>query len=93
MSHTSALKGASAFGRQVTASGADEELFTIDIDTGGTFTDGYLRSSQDTVVTVKTETTPHNFAVGVLECLRAAAAQPCAARPLPTDGETPGDVQ
>lgn len=51
-----------------------EPRYTIDIDTGGTFTDGYVVGPQGSI-RVKTETTPHNFAVGVLECIQSAASE------------------
>jgi N-methylhydantoinase A len=47
--------------------------YTVDIDTGGTFTDGYVVGPGGSV-RVKSDTTPHNFAVGVLECIKSAAA-------------------
>lgn len=47
---------------------------TIDIDTGGTFTDGYVTLGSRTV-RVKVETTPHDFTECFLRCLEEAAAQ------------------
>lgn len=47
--------------------------FTIDIDTGGTFTDGFFTSGND-FRTVKTPTTPHNLTICFLECVKAGAA-------------------
>ncbi|MGO2111333.1 MAG: hydantoinase/oxoprolinase family protein [Pseudoclavibacter sp.] len=47
--------------------------FTIEIDTGGTFTDGYVSSGDDDVVTAKTDTTPYDLTAGVLACIDEAA--------------------
>jgi N-methylhydantoinase A len=46
--------------------------YTIDIDTGGTFTDGFLVAG-DRVETVKVPTTPHDLTVCFLECIKAGA--------------------
>lgn len=46
--------------------------YTIDIDTGGTFTDGFFVSG-GRVETVKVPTTPHDLTVCFLECIRAGA--------------------
>lgn len=46
--------------------------YIIDIDTGGTFTDGFIANGRD-VRTVKVATTPHDLTVCFLECIRAAA--------------------
>jgi len=46
--------------------------FTIDIDTGGTFTDGFICRG-DQVETVKVPTTPHDLTVCFLECVKAGA--------------------
>ena len=46
--------------------------YTIDIDTGGTFTDGFFVLG-DRVETVKVPTTPHDLTVCFLECIRAGA--------------------
>jgi len=46
--------------------------YTIDIDTGGTFTDGFFHVD-DRVETVKVSTTPHDLTVCFLECIRAGA--------------------
>lgn len=48
--------------------------FTIEIDTGGTFTDGYVTGGGDVVI-AKAETTPFDLSVGVLACLDHAAEQ------------------
>jgi N-methylhydantoinase A/acetophenone carboxylase len=45
---------------------------TIDIDTGGTFTDGFF-VRDDEIRTVKTLTTPHDLTVCFLECIEAGA--------------------
>lgn len=47
--------------------------YIIDIDTGGTFTDGFIANGSD-VRTVKVATTPHDLTVCFLECIKAAAA-------------------
>lgn len=46
--------------------------FTVDIDTGGTFTDGFITCGND-VRTVKTPTTPHDLTVCFMECIKEAA--------------------
>lgn len=46
--------------------------FTIDIDTGGTFTDGFLNRNGE-VRTVKVPTTPHDLTVCFAECIKAGA--------------------
>lgn len=46
--------------------------YTIDIDTGGTFTDGFFVQNQR-VETVKVATTPHDLTVCFLECIKAGA--------------------
>ena len=48
--------------------------YTIDIDTGGTFTDGFI-GFDDRVETVKVPTTPHDLTVCFLECINAGAAR------------------
>lgn len=48
--------------------------YTIEIDTGGTFTDGYV-SGRGTVVAAKADTTPFDLAAGVLACIERAAEQ------------------
>jgi N-methylhydantoinase A/acetophenone carboxylase len=47
---------------------------TIDIDTGGTFTDGVFRLN-DRVVTVKVDTTPHNPVKCFVACIEEGARQ------------------
>lgn len=46
--------------------------FTVDIDTGGTFTDGFITRG-DEFRTVKTPTTPHDLTVCFMECIKEAA--------------------
>jgi len=46
--------------------------FTIDIDTGGTFTDGFVRGNGRTELG-KVDTTPHDFTVCFMECIEEAA--------------------
>jgi len=46
--------------------------YTIDIDTGGTFTDGFFTFG-DRAEIVKVATTPHDLTVCFLECIRAGA--------------------
>jgi N-methylhydantoinase A/oxoprolinase/acetone carboxylase beta subunit len=43
-------------------------MYTVDIDTGGTMTDG-LVSDGTTLVTVKVDTTPHDLTVSFREVL------------------------
>ena len=47
--------------------------YTIDIDTGGTFTDGFVARGGE-VRTVKVPTTPHDLTVCFLACIEAGAA-------------------
>jgi len=47
---------------------------TIDIDTGGTFTDGFITQDGD-AFSVKVDTTPHDLTEGFLNCLEAVASQ------------------
>lgn len=46
--------------------------YTIDIDTGGTFTDGFFVHEKK-VETVKVPTTPHDLTICFLECIKAGA--------------------
>ena len=54
-------------------------MFTIDIDTGGTMTDGLLSGSRadgtPQVVSLKVETTPHDVTIAFLDVLEAARAE------------------
>jgi len=47
--------------------------YTIDIDTGGTFTDGFF-AYEDQFRAVKTPTTPHDLTICFLDCIKAGAA-------------------
>jgi N-methylhydantoinase A len=47
---------------------------TIDIDTGGTFTDGFFVRDGE-VATVKVSTTPHDLTVCFQECIKAGASR------------------
>ena len=46
--------------------------FTIDVDTGGTFTDGFF-TKDGQIKTVKVDTTPHDLTVCFINCIRAGA--------------------
>jgi len=46
--------------------------FTIDIDTGGTFTDGFMTAG-DRVELVKVDTTPHDLTVCFINCIEEGA--------------------
>lgn len=48
--------------------------FTIDIDTGGTFTDGFITAGND-VHKVKVETTPHDLTVCLLDLIKLGASK------------------
>jgi len=48
--------------------------FTIDIDTGGSFTDGFITAG-DNVYRVKVDTTPHDLTVCFLNCIEEGARQ------------------
>ena len=48
--------------------------FTIDIDTGGTFTDGFFARGERFEM-VKVATTPHDLTVCFLECIKAGAGR------------------
>ncbi len=45
---------------------------TIDVDTGGTFTDGFATRDDETI-SVKVDTTPHDLTEGFIACLQAVA--------------------
>ena len=49
-----------------------QKPFTIDIDTGGTFTDGFIACNGE-VRTVKVPTTPHDLTICFQTCIKAAA--------------------
>jgi N-methylhydantoinase A len=46
--------------------------FTVDIDTGGSFTDGFITAG-DNVERVKVDTTPHDLTVCFLDCIKEGA--------------------
>ncbi len=46
--------------------------FNMDIDTGGTFTDGFVRGNGRTEL-VKVDTTPHDFTLCFMQCIEEAA--------------------
>ena len=48
--------------------------FTINIDTGGTFTDGFFARGTD-VQTAKVLTTPHDLTVCLMDCIKEGAAR------------------
>jgi N-methylhydantoinase A len=48
--------------------------FTIDIDNGGTFTDGFF-TGDGHVEWVKVDTTPHDLTVCLLKCIEEGAAK------------------
>ena len=48
-------------------------MYLIDIDIGGTLTDGLFSDGQK-VISVKVDTTPHDYTVCFLECLKEGAA-------------------
>jgi N-methylhydantoinase A/oxoprolinase/acetone carboxylase beta subunit len=50
------------------------ERLTIDLDTGGTFTDGFI-SGAGGAIRSKVDTTPHDLTEGILHCLDDAASQ------------------
>jgi N-methylhydantoinase A/oxoprolinase/acetone carboxylase beta subunit len=52
---------------------AERTRFTIQLDTGGTFTDGYV-SSGERAVRSKVDTTPHDLTEGILGCVDRAAS-------------------
>jgi N-methylhydantoinase A len=47
-------------------------MFTIDIDTGGTFTDGFF-TREDELQTAKVLTTPHDLTVCLADCIKEGA--------------------
>jgi N-methylhydantoinase A/acetophenone carboxylase len=49
-------------------------MFTIDIDTGGTFTDGFITRDGE-LKTVKVLSTPHDLTVCFADCIKEAARQ------------------
>src|SRR3954464_1257452 len=57
-----------------TAGSTRPRPYTVDIDGGGTLTDG-LFSDGETMTPVKVDTTPHDFTVCFFECLKEGAKQ------------------
>src|SRR3954447_971101 len=55
-----------------TAASTRPRPYTVDVDIGGTLTDG-LFSDGTTVTPVKVDTTPHDFTVCFFECLKEGA--------------------
>lgn len=51
-----------------------QERLTIDLDTGGTFTDGFVSGASGSIRS-KVDTTPHDLTEGILSCLDDAASQ------------------
>src|SRR3954451_10372322 len=60
--------------RVVGAERTSARPYTVDIDIGGTLTDG-LFSDGETMTPVKVDTTPHDFTVCFFECLKEGARQ------------------
>ena len=52
---------------------APRRSFVLSIDTGGTFTDGFVSDGEHTAQ-VKVDTTPHDLTIGFAACIEAAAA-------------------
>ena len=50
-------------------------MYTIGIDVGGTFTDGFLMDELGTMVSAKTQSTQEDLAIGVRECVSLLAKQ------------------
>ncbi len=50
----------------------EQRVYTIDIDTGGTFTDGFVVGDGGQL-SVKVETTPHDLTVCFIDCIQEAA--------------------
>ena len=58
--------------RRVTPDRLDGRQYTLSIDTGGTFTDGFV-SDGERSAQVKVDTTPHDLTIGFQTCVEAAA--------------------
>ena len=54
--------------------GGGKSLYSVDIDVGGTLTDGLFRDAQRTVCT-KVDSTPHDLTVCLFDCLAQGGAQ------------------
>jgi N-methylhydantoinase A len=66
---------AASTGEPAAGVGADPNLrrsFTMSIDTGGTFTDGFVSDGERTAQ-VKVDTTPHDLTIGFQACIEAGA--------------------
>ncbi|MFP6681536.1 MAG: hydantoinase/oxoprolinase N-terminal domain-containing protein, partial [Gammaproteobacteria bacterium] len=50
-------------------------MYRLGIDTGGTFTDAVLLDNQGNIRVFKSSTTPDDFSLGVINCLRDAATE------------------
>ena len=61
-------------------------MFTIDIDTGGTFTDGFFTRVGE-FKTAKVLTTPHDLTVCLADCIKEGATR------APIIGGVPGGKQ
>ena len=48
-------------------------MYRVGVDTGGTFTDGVLFDEEGNIRIFKAPTTPEDFSLGVMNCLREAA--------------------
>jgi N-methylhydantoinase A/acetophenone carboxylase len=58
--------------RRVTPGTPEGRQYTLSIDTGGTFTDGFV-SDGERSAQVKVDTTPHDLTIGFQACVEAAA--------------------
>ena len=47
-------------------------MYTVDIDTGGTYTDGLFGDGKE-LTWVKVDTTPHDLTVGFIQCFEEGA--------------------
>src|SRR6266851_4524992 len=63
-----------------------EDMYTVDIDTGGTMTDGLVADGSE-LHAIKVDTTPHDFTVSFRQVLVEAA------RPLAGGGDAGGRAQ
>ena len=57
----------------VTSANLEDQEYRLSVDTGGTFTDGFV-SGRDRQAQVKVDTTPHDLTEGFTACVEAAAA-------------------
>ncbi len=58
--------------RRLTPDGSEGRRYTLSIDTGGTFTDGFVTDGERSAQ-VKVDTTPHDLTIGFQACVEAAA--------------------